>query len=206
MKAKSVKRVYGVGHAKWYDTSKKLWDRLVSKKANHELIQFFKKEIHKNTSILELGCGTGVNLERISALNLEFKDYLALDFSPDMLAIAKGKFGNQPNVQFKQQNITQLDKIKGPFDVIISTWVLSHLDNPAEVINRAQSLLTKNGKMFLITFSKPKWFIHFWLYPLSKIFFACEPVEQSKIKKIKNIKKIRSYALGITTIVLIEKS
>ena len=79
-------------------------------------------------------------------------------------AINENKFKNIPNVKFKQKDITQLNDINEKYDIIICTWVLSHLQSPSQVINQAQKLLSQKGKMFLIFFSKPKWFINIWLY------------------------------------------
>lgn len=206
MKAKSVKRLYGIGQARWYDYFKKLWDKGFSGKSQHDLLNLLKKKLTPSSQVLELGCGTGVNLEKIIALNLPFKSHLALDFSPDMLAIAKKKFKNNPKITFLQQDITKTSKITGKYDIIISTWVLSHLNEPAEVINRTQKLLKKDGKMFLIFLSKPHWFIHIWLYPLARIFFACKYLSSNEINKFKNVTKIQTYGMGVTTLIVIEKN
>lgn len=202
---KSVKNLYALGNARWYDPFKKLWNNLVSVKAEKELTKFLKKNVNENTRILELGCGTALNLEKIFSLNLKFKKYLGLDFSPDMLKIAKNKFKKVPNVSFKQKNITKLNGINEKFDIIICTWVLSHLQNPSQMVNLAQNLLSKKGKFFVIFFSKPKWFINIWLHPVAKYLFKTKPLSDEEVNKFMKIKAKHKFSADITTCVIIHK-
>lgn len=206
MKASRVKGLYAIGSAKWYDFVKIIWSRLFSEKAEKDFSTFLKKNLNNNTRILELGCGTAMNLEKIYSLGLNFRSYLGVDFSSDMLAIARKKFEGRAKVKFQRHNITNLENHKGDYDVIICTWVLSHLDNPSDFVNKVQSLLSKDGKMFLIFFSKPKWFIDFWLYPLSKYLFSAKLVPDEEVEKINNRIKTKSFAFGVTTYILIADS
>ncbi|MBT4540777.1 class I SAM-dependent methyltransferase [Candidatus Woesearchaeota archaeon] len=203
MAKNKVKTLYSIGHSLWYNPSKKIWNKLVGIKAENTLTIFLKKSIKKNTKILELGCGTGLNFGKILSLNLKFKKYLAFDFSPDMLEIAKNKFKNIPNVKFKQKDITQLNDINEKYDIIICTWVLSHLQSPSQVINQAQKLLSQKGKMFLIFFSKPKWFINIWLYPFAKYLFKTESLQKEEINKFKNVKIKQEFSANLTTSIVI---
>ena len=73
MNKRNVQNLYALGHAQWYDPFKKIWNRLVSIKAEKELATFLEKNVSNNASILELGCGTALNLEKIFALDLKIK-------------------------------------------------------------------------------------------------------------------------------------
>lgn len=201
MNKNNVKNLYAIGHARWYDPFKKIWNRVVATKAEKELTDFLKKNVDENTSILELGCGTALNLKKIVYLNLKFKRYLGLDFSPDMLRIAESKFPTLPNVKFQQKDITKLDDISEEFDIILCTWVLSHLQNPAQVVNQAQRLLSERGKFFIICFTVPKWHIGFWLYPFAKYLFNTRCVSEENIKKFNNVKTRQSFSSNITTVI-----
>lgn len=50
--------------------------------------------------ILDLGCGTGVVLERLLALDLPFRTYTGVDLSPAMLDRARSKLGDVPGTRF----------------------------------------------------------------------------------------------------------
>ena len=196
-----VKKLYALGSARWYDSFKPAWNYLVASKAEKQLGLFLKNNTGGNKSVLELGCGTALNLKKIGDL----KRYLGLDFSPDMLKIAKGKFSTLPNVKFQQKDITKLDDINEKFDIIICTWVLSHLQNPARVVNQAQRLLSRNGKFFIIFFTVPKWYLNFWLYPIAKYLFRSRCVSEETIKKFNNVKTRQSFSANITTVIEIHK-
>lgn len=198
-----IKNLYALGHARWYDPFKKIWNKLVASKAEQKLTTFLKENINKNTSILELGCGTALNLEKISALKLKFEKYLGLDFSSDMLEIAKNKFANNSHVKFQQKDITDLDDMNEKFDIIICTWVLSHLKSPSQTVNQAQKLLSSKGKFFLIFFSKPKWFVNVWLHPIAKYLFKAKPLSSEEINKFTNIKTIDKFAANVATSIVI---
>lgn len=205
MSKNKVKNLYAIGSAKWYDFFKPGWNWLVSRKAEKKFSLFLKKNLDKNTSILELGCGTALNLQKIKSLNLSYKNYLGLDFSEDMLKIARSKFKGHSNIMFKHKDLTQLDDAGEKYDIIICTWVLSHIHYPAEVINQAQLLLNSNGKMFLIFLSKPKWYVNFWFNPIAKYLFRSKYVSVDEIKKIQNIKSVEHFSSDIVTTIEINK-
>lgn len=205
MTKNKVQKLYAIGHAKWYNTFKVAWNWTVNRKAEKKLEHFLKENLNESASILELGPGTALNLRKILSLNLRFKRYLGLDFSDDMLAIAKKNFNNVEGVEFRHQDLTKLHNFDEKFDVIISTWVLSHLPSPSDVINRAQDLLKPNGKMFLIFLSQPKWYIRFWFSPLAKSFYS-KLLTKDEIKKFHNVKLIKHYAGNLTALVEINKS
>ncbi len=202
MKDKEVKGLYALGKASWYDKFKSLWNKTIANKAENELNLFLKGNINKNTSILELGCGTALNLEKINYLNLKFKKYLGIDFSIDMLNIARKKFKSNKLVKFEYRDITKLNN-KEKFDIIICTWVLSHLDSPSDIINKSQKLLKNNGKMFIILFSEPKWYLNYWFPPLSRIFFKCYPVSNNELLKFNNVRVLHKYSNNMVTAVTI---
>ncbi len=205
MDKNSVRNLYALDHAQWYDPFKRIWNRLVAVQAEEDFTLFLKKNLNKNKTILELGCGTALNLEKIFNLNLKFKRYLGLDVSSDMLAIAKAKFPDNRKIEFQQKDITQLGKTGKKFDIIICTWVLSHLDAPAQVVNNMQRLLSPSGKMFFVFFSKPKWYINLWLYPLARYLFKAKPLTEDEINKFKNVRTKHKFSGDITTTMIIHR-
>lgn len=196
----NVQRWYALLNAKWYDPFRKIWTKLASEKAEKEFVKRLKKKITPQTMILELGCGTGINVRRIK--DLKFKSYTGLDLSSSMLRIAKKNFGKVKNVSFVRKDIAK--PLNKKYDLIISTWVLSLIEEPAKLISLHYKNLSKKGTMFLIFLTKPKWYIHFWFYPLIR-FFAGKYVSEEEIRKMPGTKRISRYALGMTTLVEVQK-
>jgi 2-polyprenyl-6-hydroxyphenyl methylase/3-demethylubiquinone-9 3-methyltransferase len=111
-------------------------------------INTFLKEFNPNKElkILDLGCGTGYLTNYLSREN-----YLVVgsDGSKEGYNLAKK---NYPNVEFLNYDSDFLIKnFKGNFDLIISTEVIEHVFNPKGLMKDINSLLSKNGKLFIST-------------------------------------------------------
>jgi ubiquinone/menaquinone biosynthesis C-methylase UbiE len=89
MRSSNVKNLYAFLNAKWYDPFKKIWNTIISRKSEKDLAKFLKENLDETKTILELGCGTALNVQKIFSLNLKFKKYTGLDFTAEMLRIAK---------------------------------------------------------------------------------------------------------------------
>ncbi len=197
-----IQKLYRLGNAKWYDIFKPIWNWMVSRKAEKKLARFLKDNLNEDIEILELGCGTALNLEKIQKLNLPFKHYHGLDFSEDMLKIARAKF-SQENVSFKHQDLSKLDNHEKKADVILCTWVLSHLPHPATIISNAQKLLKKDGQMFLIFLSEPKWFIRFWFNPIAKYIFKSKYISNEIIGQFENVRLVKHYSANLVSVTVV---
>lgn len=200
MSKESVKRLYAIGAEK-YDPLMKLWVKAVAAEAEEEFATFLRDNLDEANTILELGCGTARNLEKIFSLNLKFKNYLGLDFSPNMLKVARRKFRDNPNVEFREKDITLINNADGKYDIIICTWMLSHLGSPSDFVNKTQRLLNKDGRFFLIFLTRPRWYMNFWLYPIATYLFSAKPVGNEEVGKFSNVKVRQTYTAGITTCV-----
>ena len=95
--------------------------------------------------ILDLACGTG-----ILAVSLASRGHIVhgIDISPDMVALAKSKTADMPNVSFEVQDMTRF-VAQDQFDVITCTfdslnYVLNIADAEAVFVRVAISL-TKSG-------------------------------------------------------------
>ena len=75
-----------------------------------------------NVSALEIGCGTGNFTERFATSGARI---IAVDLSPDLLELAHQR--NLPGVEFRLQAFEDAE-IDGPFDAVIASSVLHHLD------------------------------------------------------------------------------
>ncbi len=68
-----VKKFYN-SFVRIYDLLKIPWNKIFSQKAEKKFSEFLINNLDQETSVLELGCGTGVNLEKIYDLDVEFNN------------------------------------------------------------------------------------------------------------------------------------
>ena len=95
--------------------------------------------------LLEVGAGKGLFLKHINKL-LPKMDLYGLEPSKNAAHYFKK---NLPKVKF-DQNSLELSKFrKMKFDVIVSTGVIEHVNNPDEFLKITSKLLKPNGTMFL---------------------------------------------------------
>ncbi len=97
--------------------------------------------------VLEIGCGSGLLTE---ALVLTGATIIAVDISNDLLAIARQRGLPKERVQFLEKRFEDCD-IDGPFDAVVGSSVLHHLDI-VPAINKIYSLLKPGGVM---SFAEP---------------------------------------------------
>ncbi|MGB4294498.1 MAG: class I SAM-dependent methyltransferase [Smithellaceae bacterium] len=74
--------------------------------------------------VLEIGCGTGIFTEFFARTGARI---VAVDISGDLLDLARKKNLSPSQVQFLEKRFEDCDKI-GPFDAIVGSSVLHHLD------------------------------------------------------------------------------
>ncbi len=97
-----------------------------------------------------MGCGVGANVSRLIALEIPYSSYTGVDLTPEMLHYAINRYNHLPNVSFQQLNLISDPLPEGPYDLIISTWVLEHLPHPAQVVEKAWEHLQPGGHMVLL--------------------------------------------------------
>ena len=75
--------------------------------------------------VLELGCGTGIFLEKVAASGARL---VGLDLSEDLLAKARARLGAVSNVVLHRGNAEHLPYADATFDTVYGSSVLHHLD------------------------------------------------------------------------------
>ena len=94
---------------------------------------------------------------------MQFSQYVGVDLTPEMLAVAQRKFGHLPNVGFVQRDLLREALPEGDFDLIVSTWLFEHLQGRGgEVVAKALEQLKPGSHMVLLMVSRPD----FWRNPL----------------------------------------
>jgi len=92
--------------------------------------KYFRFLVPEGLSILELGCGTGDLLNMLKP-----KRGVGIDFSPEMLDIAKKQY---PDLEFRQADIEQIDAWGETFDILILADVVGHLMDIEKTLRRLQ--------------------------------------------------------------------
>jgi ubiquinone/menaquinone biosynthesis C-methylase UbiE len=108
-----------------------------------EALKTVLKDVKTNT-ILEIGCGTGKNTKW---LENQCEKLIAVDFSKEMLSIAKNKITDN-NVVFKQADITKKWTF-GKANLITCNLILEHIENIDFIFQQAAKSLNKKGLFFV---------------------------------------------------------
>ncbi len=103
--------------------------------------------VQRFSRVLEIGCGTGLFTEMFAATGARI---VAVDISPELLA--KARLRNLPvdQVTFLEKRFEDCE-VDGPFDAIIGSSILHHLDID-QSLERIKALLKPGGR---IGFAEP---------------------------------------------------
>ncbi len=95
---------------------------------------------------IELGCGTGKNTEWLAQ---KAKNVTAVDFSEEMISIAKKKIASS-NITFVQADINQAwDFAWKDYDIAIFSLVLEHVEYLETIFQKASECIQKNGYIYI---------------------------------------------------------
>ena len=135
----TIEKAYNIW-AGQYDTNKNS-----TRDLDHKVtVQTLKNYNFEN--VIELGCGTGKNT---SYLLTRAEKIIALDFSQEMLNIAKAKI-NDPSVDFQKADITKKWKVNDNFaDLITSSLILEHIEDLGFIFDQAFIKLKPRGLFFI---------------------------------------------------------
>jgi 2-polyprenyl-6-hydroxyphenyl methylase/3-demethylubiquinone-9 3-methyltransferase len=200
-----VQKLYRLAGGRWWDPFRAQWELFWARNAVRDLDSLLRRYVGPEARILDLGCGSGANLARLRRLGLTFGHYTGVDFSPSMLALARKRFGEPPDaapvgVTFRQGDATALEDTGERYDVIVSTWLLDHLSEPAAFVNGVQRFLAPEGHLLVLFYSRPRWFVRFWMSPIGRIVRAT-PVSEREVSRFTNVRTKKSYGGGVATLV-----
>ena len=103
------------------------------------------------STVLEAGCGVGAQTV-ILAKNSPKARITSLDISDESLAAAKKRVADAgfANVAFQRADIFKLPFAPGSFDHVFVCFVLEHLPNPREALQKLKEVLKPGGSMTVI--------------------------------------------------------
>jgi SAM-dependent methyltransferase len=137
-----------------YTPLRPFWAGTTNRAAENYLEQVaLPTTLHPEADVLDLGCGPGTNLARLRRLNLPYARYVGIDLSSAMLAAREST--GMPAGDFIASDAHSLPFAPGSFDIILSTWMFSHLPEPTSVMDEARRLLRPGGWLIVTCFARP---------------------------------------------------
>lgn len=134
-----------------YELEDKHWWHIAKRKTSLALVG---KYLHvKNPKILDIGCGTGKNVEEFSKLGQTY----GLDNSPEAIKFCKQKRGLS-NISLGEAEKTGFDD--GKFDLVSMLDVLEHTDD-VKTLKEARRIIKDKG-VLLITVPAYQWMWSNW--------------------------------------------
>ncbi len=186
-----------------YDRSRPLWAKWVMGQAEAYLEQeALPRCLTPETHILDMGCGTGINLERLQRLKLPFTGYTGLDLTPAMLARAQTKLDGRHPAGYCRGDMLHLPFPDQCFELVLSTWALSHLSPPQPMLAEARRVLKKDGVLIVLFWSRPSYLMGIVARLLEPLFLV-RFVEVAKLRpSLGDRALIRQFASGWGTSVV----
>ncbi len=110
-----------------------------------EYIEEFLDLLPKNAKVLDIGCGVGVDAGFMVSEGFKIT---GIDLSKEMLSIARQKF---PQIDFRQQDIRELDFPPNTFDGILASCSLIHIPKKdvSPLLKKFHKILSKDGKIYI---------------------------------------------------------
>lgn len=126
----------------WYDMER------FNPTARHLEVAIVKllKHIVPVQSLVDIGCGIGVNIKRIHRHFPEI-EFVGTDLSDEILKLARNYVKAGRNVEYVQLDVGR-DKLNRQFDVVLCSQVLEHIEDDIAALKHMTSMC---GKYMIIT-------------------------------------------------------
>lgn len=126
------------------------------KRLDSQIDLFWEKErclynrFVEGLQIVDLGCGTGHLIDKISA-EYPFCKFTGVEQDPQLVNAAIQRLQNNLAVeQIINSSIEHFNPQSKKFDIAIVRLVLEHVPDPLQVLNKIHSILKANGKIIVI--------------------------------------------------------
>lgn len=103
----------------------------------------------KNSSLLDVGCGSGILLDQLDTLNRSMKLF-GIDITPPMVEVAKKKFVNRPSVQISQASAINLPFNDEFFDYVTCASSFHHHPDQKKSLSEMVRVLKPGGTVLIL--------------------------------------------------------
>ena len=147
------------------------------------LIEYLKFNIPENSKIIEIGCGTGYLLNKLSPSNAT-----GIDISPDMIKIAKMKY---PEFDFYVMNAEEIT-IEDKFDFVIISDSIGYFEDVQKVFIQIHKICHR-GTRIILTYVNFLWLPMLNLAEFLKLKMPQKRNNWLNIKDIENLLQLSSF-------------
>lgn len=114
-------------------------------------LQFLKKYIKQGDNVLDLGCGPGILSASLSRIVGITGSVVGIDISKEQIKIAQRNVAKNKinNVKYIAKDINNISELSQKFDVVYIRFVLIHVRNPYEIIDKAKKVLKPGGYLLV---------------------------------------------------------
>jgi len=109
----------------------------------------FDRYINTGDQVLDIACGISIVTQKLADFVGETGLVVAIDKSPEQLAIAKTMLKEQKNIDFRLLSAYNLSVLEEKFDVIYVRFLLCHVPDPITIVKQAKSLLKYGGRLII---------------------------------------------------------
>lgn len=198
--ATPVQRLYAFAGGGWWLPFRAVWTACTSRAAERELDALFRRYVQPSSNILDLGCGTGINRLRLKRLGLEFATYRGMDFSPHMLRRAERCVPDDPRTTFELRDAATLGETGGQYDLIVTTWMLSHLKDRPAMVQTALQRLAPEGHLLWLDFSAGSWLARAVMGPIGRAILQTDPIRPDEERRFGGRGRLSRYFFGAVTL------
>ncbi|BAZ31082.1 type 11 methyltransferase [Cylindrospermum sp. NIES-4074] len=114
-----------------------------------------KVELPAQANVLDLGCGTGRLLDRLATQFPNLRG-TGLDFSSQMLRVARQNNRHHPRLIYLEGNAESLPFAEGQFDAVFNSISFLHYPEPQQVLNEVKRVLSPGGRFYLVDITSKK--------------------------------------------------
>jgi ArsR family transcriptional regulator len=132
----------------FFSSAAEQWDRLRVELFGSQLDAFvLAASLSAEASVVELGCGSAPLAQLVAPYIAEV---VAVDSSSAMLAAAKQRLSDYPNVRFEQSSLTELPMKDQHFDAAWLVLVLPYVHNPIGVLAESARVLKESKPLVIV--------------------------------------------------------
>lgn len=175
--------------AKEYEKSHwfKFWNENEVPLFRHHIGQILQGR--KLSNAIDIGCGTG---RYIGSLTEFANKVTAVDISPNMLRLARNKFGHNPSIEFFEADADE-EIPEGQYDLVTINRMLSHSKSPNEVLKRVHRANLNDNYLIFITDLHPDHKYTYTSFPLGRKKIRIETYKHDPILLMANFTPAKWY-------------
>ncbi|MBI4973947.1 methyltransferase domain-containing protein [Candidatus Roizmanbacteria bacterium] len=132
---------------RWADNYDNPFTSITFRQTNSQIVKLLNPK--PNSSLLDVGCGSGILIQKLLSLNRNMKLY-GLDITPKMVEVAKKKFKNNPNVEITQGSAINMPYENNSFDYVTCASSFHHHPDPLQSVKEMVRVLKPGGKLLIL--------------------------------------------------------